>query len=397
MDDALERTVRSLPRELKALLPCLRMQQGKPAWRELPDWEAIDREQLLRLVKHHRVYPLVMESWRSEGDSSAVLQELRALRNRNSLHMLQLAAEMTEVVRLLAERGVPALVLKGPVLAKKLYGDLSLRTSKDLDLLVPPGRIGEAESVLQSRGYREDGAIPRVLNDWMRKTHHASYKLPATGIQIELHWRMNPDTANEPDFEALWARRQEADFSGRTVAMLGPEDLFVYLVSHGARHGWFRLRWLADIDRMLRSPLRWTLLRTLLEQNECRHLAGQAAILCEALLQTPVPEAMRPYMAKRRALRLAKGAVKIIRDLVQMTPKPNSKDVNKYYRRYVFSIRSLRQKRAYLISKLYPSSWDARLLPLPAPLRFLYFPLRPFLWFWRRMRNEASWKTEDLR
>ena len=32
---------------------------------------------------------------------------------------------------------------------------------------------------------------------------------------------------------------------------LGNEDLLSYLADHGARHGWFRPRWLMDIARSL--------------------------------------------------------------------------------------------------------------------------------------------------
>ncbi|WP_432704959.1 nucleotidyltransferase family protein [Bacillus cereus] len=33
---------------------------------------------------------------------------------------------------------------------------------------------------------------------------------------------------------------------------LGEEDLFFFLVVHEARHGWFHLRWLKDIDLLIR-------------------------------------------------------------------------------------------------------------------------------------------------
>ena len=41
------------------------------------------------------------------------------------------------------------------------------------------------------------------------------------------------------------------------VFMLGNEDLFLFLVSHGARHGWSRLRWLLDIDYLTKLVLDW--------------------------------------------------------------------------------------------------------------------------------------------
>ncbi|MEH7475490.1 hypothetical protein V7158_27690, partial [Priestia megaterium] len=58
--------------------------------------------------------------------------------------------------------------------------------------------------------------------------------------------------------------------------------------------------------------------------------------------------------------------------------------------RYLFMLTPNRQKITYAILLLYPRSWDADTLTLPKSFHFLYFPLRPFLWIWRRMRKALS-------
>ena len=47
------------------------------------------------------------------------------------------------------------LFLKGPVLAKELYGDISLRTSSDLDILIPIHKLGKLEELLKNSGLCE--------------------------------------------------------------------------------------------------------------------------------------------------------------------------------------------------------------------------------------------------
>ena len=98
--------------------------------------------------------------------------------------------------------------------------------------------------------------MPRVLGDWKWKVHHISYTHPITGIQVEIHWRLNAEMGKEPPFEELWERRRRSLLTPQPVYMPGREDLFLYLALHGARHGWFRLRWLADIDRVARLECR---------------------------------------------------------------------------------------------------------------------------------------------
>ena len=49
---------------------------------------------------------------------------------------------MEQINKLCNENKIPLLFLKGPVLAKELYGDISLRTSSDLDILIPIHKLG---------------------------------------------------------------------------------------------------------------------------------------------------------------------------------------------------------------------------------------------------------------
>ena len=53
---------------------------------------------------------------------------------------------LQQVARALAARSVPFLVLKGSVLAERVYGDPALRPFHDVDLAVPVPRLDEAEA-----------------------------------------------------------------------------------------------------------------------------------------------------------------------------------------------------------------------------------------------------------
>ena len=50
-----------------------------------------------------------------------------------------LAKKLLEILALLDREGVRAIPFKGPTLAVKAYGDLTLRPFSDLDIFVPPG------------------------------------------------------------------------------------------------------------------------------------------------------------------------------------------------------------------------------------------------------------------
>ena len=54
--------------------------------------------------------------------------------------------------------------------------------------------------------------------------------------------------------------------------MLGKEDLFLFLVSHGARHGWSRLRWLVDIKKIVKQELNWNEIHKLMRKYQMLHI-----------------------------------------------------------------------------------------------------------------------------
>ncbi|SFI88949.1 Uncharacterised nucleotidyltransferase [Paenibacillus sp. UNC496MF] len=374
----------SLPKELSFLLGLLR-EEEEPDLDGIDDRgpdPALDWNAVLYLAQHHRIYPTVYERLsRLEGNRvpEAVGREFEALYRLNTFHMLHLSGEMERVCAAFAERSVRCLQLKGPILAGELYGDLSRRTSKDLDMLVYERELEQAERVLAELGYVSEEE-PAVLNSRKRVSHHASYWNDERGVQIEIHWKLNGYGMPEPGFEALWERRRRSERSGDPVYFLGPEDLFLHLVTHGARHGWFRLRWLTDLDRLARQGLDWKGLLPHLRRYDAEHLAGQAFLLMFRLFRTPVPQETAPITCSRQGERLAEAAFELIR--TPLDPRVNLK-----FERYLLAFLPWRQRLRYVAALLYPSAKDARAVPLPKPLHVLYFGLRPMLLVWRLLRG----------
>ncbi|WP_226001625.1 nucleotidyltransferase family protein [Paenibacillus sp. BJ-4] len=461
----------------------------------------LDWARLLRLADHHRVVPLIyleLKKLNHPVIPSQLLGSLQAQYHRNTLRMLHLQAEAVRLTKLLMAHGIRVLILKGPALAQQLYGDVSLRTSKDVDLLIAPNDMDEAEHWIREAGYESKSGEARVLGSWKWKDHHTSFLHLQKRVEVELHWRLHPDASGEPSFDELWNRRQFSEPAGASrrvqstsadnmTAMatstytLGCEDQFMYLSAHGARHGWFRLRWLIDIDRLAVRAVDWEALLLLLRRYGGLPAGGQAWTLAAALLGTPIPEPMRPISATRQAHRLALSALAFMQASVPAPyPVASGPDTNgtaasellhsialtqpmedtptgglasvgaavaggasgeatlhavchatsiekdasnvtgntvntavssltgsmgattiasssgvaeatatavssqSISRAYLLSLKEPRHRLLYLISRLFPSTGDPVMLPLPRKLHFLYIPLRPFLWLKRR-------------
>jgi hypothetical protein len=276
------------------------------------------------------------------------------------------------------------------VLAEDLYGDFSLRTSRDLDFMVPIDLLAETEAFLLQQGYEKIEVYESILGDWKWREHHLTFNHPHSKIKLEVHWRLGPGPSAEPDFAELWKNARTSTLLGSDVRYLGREDLFLFLVSHGARHAWSRLRWLLDINKLLLQQPDTQRLLQLLKQYNCEAIAGQTLILAAGLLDTPLDSRLAALTDKPKAQRLAQDAIFYVARMVNLNDPPLEPEVEQHFKVYQPAILTTRNRMLRAAGFLYPYAVDARTLPLPKPLHVLYFPLRPFLWSWRKVTGRAE-------
>jgi hypothetical protein len=244
-----ERGCAVTPRDL--LLRAARMETaGDDASLAGIDWPTV-----FALAERHRMISLLHRHLADASLPVDAAAELRA-RNRVEVHRaLRLAAELRRLLAALDAAGIEALAYKGPALAVQAYGDLSLRSFVDLDLLVRPDDVPRALAVLGAEGYapaleltpaqerhfrRVDGDYPLVHHD--------------TGLLVELHARVSSARFCMPvETDALMSRAATVRVGGDAVRTLGDDDLLLVLCVHGAKHRWKRLEWLAAVAALLRG------------------------------------------------------------------------------------------------------------------------------------------------
>lgn len=222
----------------QALARCVRVSIGLDPGPETPG--GIDPGRLIQLADHHNLLPhAAAAGLRIPGD----------WRQRWTRASLLLASETARLTGVLDAAGVRSMPLKGPVLAQMLHGDPSRRQFSDLDILVEPGRAGEAVTALRDAGY-ESKWPARTAARQARFNWYEELPLRHTrdGIDVDLHWSFTPrHYLARMDDRAVWGRAESVDFLGRSVEVPAPQDYLEYLSLHGARHEWSRLGWLADL------------------------------------------------------------------------------------------------------------------------------------------------------
>ncbi|MBJ7472042.1 MAG: nucleotidyltransferase family protein, partial [Solirubrobacteraceae bacterium] len=152
----------------------LRAQDPAAVW-HFWEWNRV------RLLATHRAHEvnLATDLWDDHAGPLADFARERAVQQ-------ELAA--LKVTRILARDGIRSLVLKGPGLAKRLYGDAALRDpSGDVDVLVAAGNLPRANALLQEHGWTQ--TLEALTQGDLPELHFAL--LGPDGMpHVELHWRM---------------------------------------------------------------------------------------------------------------------------------------------------------------------------------------------------------------
>ena len=140
--------------EMGFLLACLRHRYDPAS--PIPDCAGINWNRCIELALRHRVGPMVYRQIVETGVPvpEEARERLKDIYASNAARNMARLEEMRRLVGLFRDKSVPAMVLRGPVLAASVYGDLSLRQFSDLDLLVRSEDVPRISGILSSEGYR---------------------------------------------------------------------------------------------------------------------------------------------------------------------------------------------------------------------------------------------------
>ncbi|WP_044564414.1 nucleotidyltransferase family protein, partial [Azospirillum sp. B4] len=164
----------------------------------------------------------------------------------------------------LAAHQIPFIPLKGPVLSDLIYGDATARRFYDLDFLVDPRDIGRAVAVAAAHGYIPQETVPADAQGWERLfagDHHFLCRHADSGTDVELHWRLfaHYDFPGKTfadlyrDDTIPYCKAGPFSQTKRSYRTLNHEMEFVFILAHGSKHVWFRLKWLVDVNDYLRT------------------------------------------------------------------------------------------------------------------------------------------------
>jgi hypothetical protein len=281
--------------------------------REEADWSA-----LLALAEEHGMLGLLAGRAGELEESLVpreVRQELREKRRAQVLFSMSLNAELFRLLEKFSAAGLEAMVMKGPVLSARAYGDPGMRRHEDLDLLVRHKDILRFTELLTAEGYEPRVPIGEIRAGKVPGEYR--FKWPGTVRRIELHTeetlRYFP---RRLPVEKLFARRVYESIDGHGVPALCAEDELVLVCVHNAKHFWERLMWIADVGALVarQEKLDWGRALSTARELGTERMLILGLRLAEQVLRVKVPEKMEKVVRSNR------GAERLAGEIVERLP-----------------------------------------------------------------------------
>ena len=152
-------------------------------------------------------------------------------------------------LRAFEEAGVAALLLKGPVLARRLYRAGEHRSYGDIDVLVKLSHLEQARAALTTLGYDNASTRYAGVDDFLGVLNAEAWA-DQNGCCLDLHWRLAGwELAAEQTWELLYGERATIEVGGHRASALGADALALHVATHAAQHGPGDVKAMGDLAR----------------------------------------------------------------------------------------------------------------------------------------------------
>lgn len=332
----------------------------------------VDWDEWAQLARRHRLVPhaqRALSAARAElpaGSAGWLRDESLAIAARG----LARARQLDALLRAFNADGVRALPFKGPALSLAAYGELGVRASTDLDIVVEPGDVDRARAALVRCGYRSASSMSPPQERVLQRSFGHFVYIPPSGASVELHWRFAapryPWSLRAAD---VFARAASVEYAAFTALMPDPTDQLLLQVMHGTRHQWEQLEWLVAVVQLLkRGGADEEALVARAKANGSARALRVALRLARDLLGAPLTPRLAGLAGDRGAGERAAMIAGGLGDGASVREP------------YAFNMRMMDRwsdRLLYIMRSVFtptPREWE--FVRLPAPLVIFYYPLR---------------------
>ncbi len=304
-------------------------------------------------------------------------EEMSALQQsyQTNLHKaLFLSRALIRIVDRLSAAGIEVMPYKGLALAELAYGDIALRQSGDIDLLIHPRDFPRIRDAVRQLGYTPHLSLsPAEERAYLQSGYECAFDGAAGPNLLEVQWAIQPRFyAIDFDMEGLFRRAAAITVAGHAMKTPSSEDLLLILSAHAAKHEWARLVWLCDIARIISLPtLNWSWIGSEARALGIVRIVRVSMLLANRLLGTTIPPASLP----EASLREDRATLPLVDEIQSHIASEATFNVESFaYFHFMMRLRERSADRLRFLQRLVftpgPGEWQA--VRLPPPLFPLY-------------------------
>lgn len=110
-------------------------------------------KKVLLLSRMHRIRPIVFRTLMNSAAPFAIKEQLKKELQVNALLNFSIAKETRRLIKLLGLANIKALPYKGVAYSKQFYGDIAMRESSDIDLVISADVLSRTFEIFEKEGY----------------------------------------------------------------------------------------------------------------------------------------------------------------------------------------------------------------------------------------------------
>ncbi len=307
-------------------------------------------------------------------------ERLAELQRVSAQRALRQTGSLLRVLARLRETGVTAMPLKGPAWAERLYGDVTLRTWEDLDILVSHNQVQQAREALLAEGFIDAGPFnvrlaSRETGGWGQ----IAFCSGTPGVQLEIHWEVTAGfSAGSLRPESLFSRAVSMHLLDREVLTPHPVDLMLITCLNGARDRWNALERMLGLAVQVRgtAPGDWPNVMAAAGATGCRRRVAIGIVHVCRVFGLAVPGEVTEVLAQDT---LGRALVRSLRpDTLDGRLKASPLRHLSLLRWRFATEDSLAGGLGHATVRFFrpgPEDWAS--VRLPPALSWLYYPIRP--------------------
>jgi len=247
---------------------------------------------------------------------SFVFKKLKKVYYLNATQNSLIFEELGKVLEILSKAGLQVIVLKGAVLAEKIYRNLALRPMMDVDLLVKKEDLFFFDKQMKILGYRPSDISVNDIDLTSTYLTTIDYRsLSPNSPSFHVHWHfVNSTIPNESyikniKIEDIWQNAENTKIAGAETLVMAPHHLLIHLSEHALRvtHSLSKLSLLCDISESVnfyQGRLDWDRLIDDSLKFNLSQMVYISLYFASRFLETKIPEYV---LLKLRPERLSLG------------------------------------------------------------------------------------------